>query len=146
MRKIILLITLIITVNCCTDFGEGKFHKYTIKNESGKDIIISSYRNSYPERNTPIFIQLENGAELTKTYQDQLPPTGYDFAVFFQGDSIIINYENVKTQKYDVFDGLICEQNSLFKSPFCETGSPIQTFIFTEEDYQNAEDCNGNCD
>ena len=58
---------------------------------------------------------------------------------------ITITFENLKTQKYDIFDGLKCDQNALFRSPFCERQTSDVTFIFTAQDYENAQDCNGNC-
>lgn len=138
MRKIILIITLLITFSCGTDLGEGKFYNYSIRNESGKDITIYSYRTIYPIREKPIIIQLANGESLTKTYQDALPPTGYDFGVFFEGDSIIINFNNEKKQVFTF-------KTNNERNPFWY-GGISETFIFTEQDYQNAEDCNGNCD
>ncbi len=125
--------------------GERTLYTYAIKNESGKNITINVYRINSPN-DPPVIINLPIGEELTKTYRDGLPPSGYDFTDFFQGNSIIVKYENLKTQKYDVYDGLQCDQNPLFKSPFCENGSSNVTFTFTAQDYEGAQDCNGNCD
>lgn len=139
MKNLILLILSITLTGCWgTDQGEGKFYEYTIRNESGKNIEISSYRNIYPERNTAIIIQLKNEEELKKTFQDNLPPSGYNFGVFFNGDSLIINYNNERKQVFT-----FPTEND--RNPFFYTGTDV-TYIFTEQDYENAEDCNGNCD
>lgn len=144
MKKLLYIYLVSLMLLSCTDQGSGKFYKYTIENKSGKNIKISSYRSTYPKRDIPIVMVLNNGQSLTKIFQDNLPPSGYDFAVFFNGDSIVINYENLKFQKYDFYDGKICDQNPLFNSPFCKSGTTV-TFTFTLEDYQNAQDCGGNC-
>jgi hypothetical protein len=145
MKKAIIAFIAMLMFNCGPEQGERTLYTYTIKNDSGKNITIKAYRINRPDI-APVITNLPIGAKLTKTYQDGLPPTGYNFIDYFQGDSIIVKYENLKTQKYDVYDGLKCDQNPLFKSPFCERSSPEITFIFTVQDYEDAQDCNGNCD
>lgn len=139
MRKIILLILLIITVNCGTDIGEGKFYKYTIKNESGKSIEINAYKTSYPSSDLPNIINLNNGEKLTKTYQGDLLSDAYGFSGFFQGDSLVVKYNFERKEIFTTY------QVNNERNPFFYTGTE-ETFIFTEQDYQNAEPCNGNCD
>ena len=138
MRKIILIIILIITVSCGTDLGDGEFYNYSLRNNSGKDVTIYSYRTIYPIRENPLIIQLADGENLTKTYKDALPPTGYNFGVFFNGDSLIINYNNERKQIFKWTD-----QND--RNPFNYFETNVE-FIFTEQDFENAEPCNGNCD
>ncbi len=72
---------------CATDCGSGKFYKYTVNNQSGKNITIKGYLPSFPDVR-PTVNYIENGMELTKTHQDHLPPSpnGYGFRNFF-GDS-----------------------------------------------------------
>lgn len=133
-----LLIIYFVPLLMATDCGKGKFHEYKIRNESGKDIKISSYRNIYPIRQTPIYTQLVNDGELTKTYQDGLPPSGYSFGAFFNGDSLIVNYNNERKQIFT-----FPTEND--RNPFYNTGTNV-TFVFTQQDYENAKPCNGNCD
>lgn len=139
MKNLFLAFITLAIIGCGTDQGEGNFYNYSIINESGKDITINSYRTIYPIREIPVIIQLANGENLTKTYQDALPPSGYDFGVFFEGDSIIINFNNEKKQVFT----FITNNNN--RNPFSYAGI-TETFIFTTQDYENAEDCNGNCD
>ncbi|MDV7188456.1 hypothetical protein R3X25_14280 [Lutibacter sp. TH_r2] len=129
---------MLVLISCGTDQGEGTYYEYTIINNSGKNIKINSYRNSYPKRDTPTTIDLQYGDELTKSFKDDLPPRGYDFAVFFQGDSIIINYNNERKK-------ILTFPTENDRNPFFYTGTDV-TFTFTQQDYENAEPCNGNCD
>ncbi|MCX2743354.1 hypothetical protein OO013_05725 [Mangrovivirga sp. M17] len=141
MNKVILLTLSIILTSCWgTDQGKGKFYGYTIKNESGKDIQINSYSTFYPERNTAIVTELENNTELTRTYQDTLPPRGYNFISFFEGDSLVIIYNNERKQIF-TFKNQQYNDRNLYNF----TGSNV-TYTFTEQDFENAESCNWNCD
>ncbi len=98
MKNLIYTYLILTLIGCGTDQDEGKFYNYSIKNESGKNIKINSYRNSYPIRDTPTVIELENGEELIKNYQTlPSPPVDlYNFNRFFEGDSLVINYSNEK--------------------------------------------------
>ena len=146
MKKIILAVSSFIIIGCWgTDQGKGKFYEYTIRNESGKKISIKSYYADSPSIE-PILINLDIGEELTKTYQDILPPSPYDFGYFFGNnnnprDSLKVIYNNSKVSYYYFVEGT--SQNE--KSPFNLSGTNV-TFVFTQQDYENAEPCNGNCD
>ena len=57
-------------------------------------------------------------------------------------DSLKIVYQN---NRVSFFNTNSCED---VRNPLnvCEYGNLEETFIFTEQDYENAEDCNGNCE
>ena len=138
--KTIYFLILFLILSCGTDQGTGKFYNYTIKNESGFDIKINSFRTVFPKRETPVITNLSNNQSINKTFQDVLPPGGYSFVAFFDGDSLVINYDNLKKQIFDHSDN----QNP--GNPFSHRGTEV-TFVFTEEDYENAEPCeNDDCD
>lgn len=145
MKDVILMLVLILTYSCGTDRGKGTFYKYTIKNNSGKAITIKGYTTMHPDV-SPIITNLSIGEELTKTYQDGLPPSPpYRFANFFGNidnpkDSIKVVYNNSKVS-YFVPDQN--ERNPLNSSVYNKTE---ETFVFTQQDYENEADCNGNCD
>jgi hypothetical protein len=54
-------------------------HTYTIKNESGKNITINSFRNTYQKKIKPNYNTTKQWSKHNKTFED-IPPSGYDFA------------------------------------------------------------------
>lgn len=143
--KTILFLTILCFLSCGTDQGETKTYTYTVRNESGVSIKLKGYKSGV--NTSPYIIQLENNQDLTKTFEDELPPRGpYKFSDFFQSDSLIVLFNNQKKTLYLLETR--CENgnnrnplNSCFHSI-----NEVETFIFTQEDYGNAEDCNGNCE
>lgn len=99
---------------------------------------INSYRTIYPKRATPITTVLKDGGELVKTYKDDLPPKGYNFLEFFDGDSIVVNYDDLKRQIFTI------RTKGDIRNPFYHTDTEVK-FIFSESDFQNAVNCNGDC-
>lgn len=80
--------------------------------------------------------------ELTKTYKDGLPPTGYSFIPFFGGDSLVVIYNNEKYNKFSwKFDNNI--RNPLNPQLYRDTK---EIFSFIDEDFTDATPCDGNCD
>ena len=111
--------------------------------KQGKSIIIKSYLSSFPNV-SPIVTNLSVGEELIKT---ETTRHSYSFADFFgkndsSRDSLKIVYQN---NRVSFFNTNSCED---VRNPLnvCEYGNLEETFIFTEQDYENAEDCNGNCE
>ena len=49
MRTFIIVSMSILFFRCGTDQGEGKFYRYTVRNESGKDIVVKGYLSAFPE-------------------------------------------------------------------------------------------------
>jgi len=139
MKNIVIIAITLMVFSCGTDQGEAKKYIYTLVNQSEESIKIKAFNSSNPQL-LPEIINLGLEEELTKTFQDNLPPRGYDFVEFFQGDSLEILYNNEKRQIFK-FNGA----SSNDRNPFYHHGTEI-TFIFTVQDYQNAEDCNGNCE
>lgn len=143
--RTMLFLTILCFLSCGTDQGETKTYIYTVKNESGVSIKLKGYKNNI--NTAPTIIQLENNQELTKTFKDGLPPRGpYGFSDFFQSDSLIVLFNNNKKIVY-LWESR-CENgndrnplNSCFHS-----NNEVETFIFSVEDYENAEDCIGNCE
>jgi hypothetical protein len=132
-------------MQCETDQGNSKTYTYTIKNTSGYNLKIYSYINEIVDPKVTI---INEGEEITKTYEDFNPPSGYDFSRFFDDaestmgrDSIIIIYNNEKKQSF--ISKCDTERNPL---NFCIYGDLEEIFVFTSNDYQNAEDCNGDCE
>jgi len=146
MKNIYFTFIILTVIGCGTDLGEGEFYKYTIRNESGKNIIIRSYLPGFPNVN-PINTVLNDGEELLKTYQDGLPPSSYNYGDYFgdrknKRDSIKVIYNSSKVSFF-LGEHSQNERNPLNGAIYNKTE---ETFTFTEQDYLNAEDCNNNCD
>ena len=147
MRKIIVFILLLAMLGCWgTDQGPTRTYTFTVKNESGKNIQIKAYLSSYPDV-TPIITSLPIGKEIVKKNIDHPPYFGYSFQDFFgtmksPRDSMVVIFDMAKIVS---FNNENCDDN---RNPlnFCEYRNLEETFIFTEQDYENAEPCNGNCD
>lgn len=146
MRILFFLIAL--SFVSCTDQGSTDTYTYTIRNESGVNVkIIGSVTFTNIEE---YVITLEEGGILTKTFKDRLPPRGYSWNSFFGSsngnsgaDSIKVIYNNVKFKDFN-FDNLSDERNPL--GPNHNNGELKVTYTISQEDYENAEDCNGNCE
>ena len=146
--KILLLVvvSVFLSVFGCTDIIEPEIYSYTVRNDTGFEIEVKSYISMYPNV-SPIVTKLSPNEELTKTYKDFLPPRGYDYGYFFASDnsrrdSLVVIFNVTKIVS---FNDENCNDN---RNPlnFCKYSNLEETFTFTEQDYENAEDCNGNCD
>ena len=146
MKKIVLSALVLIFFSCLgTDQGESRKYNYKVINESGKSIIVKSFFDHNPSI-TPIITSIGVGKEIIKSETDYPPSYGEtDFRRFFgEGrDSIVVIYDNEKKESF-LYE---CDNNNM-RNPlsFCIYNNLEEIFIFTEEDYNNAEDCNGNCD
>ena len=164
MIKIKFIFPLIIMFLICCGPGMvgATTYKYTVKNKSGVPIVVNSYNTSSPRPEEIVFKTfLEDGQAITKTYRDVLPPQGYTFSDFFGAlegssstDSIKVIYDGIKQKDFGEFgyrktyvDGKTVTPSK--RNPLRHIyggGEPGITFIFTKEDYENAEDCNGSCE
>jgi len=145
MKNICLLLALSLFA-CGENFGERDIYYYSMENKSGQPIRIKSYRSDFPEV-TPKITNLAVNEKLEKVFKDGLPPSGYDFKVFLAGsrfyDSLIIIYGN---ERRAIFKAE-CNQNERNPIDYCiHSDDFIEDFVFTEEDYNNATECNGSCD
>jgi hypothetical protein len=112
---------------------------YTLKNESGKSIKINTYSSSNRLNNEIIINEKNSFSRETVDYQGS--PSSF-YRVFESEDnssidSITIIYDNSKISAFN-FSTNNKRNPLLFHAD--------NTFTFTEEDYENAEDCNGNCE
>jgi hypothetical protein len=139
MRTLFFLIILSF-LSCGTDQGSCTHAKFTIKNETNKQIKILAYNKIYPSI-SPIMTTLNINEELTKTSKVCMGDV-YSFREFFDSrDSLKVIYDTSKVQFF------VSECGTNEKNPLsCDYYGFEGTFIFTEQDYENAEDCNGNCD
>lgn len=146
--KTFIYLVIIFVFSSCTDLADGETYTYTVRNESGVSIKVLAY---HIYTNEVLYTTtLENGNEIKKTIKDGSPPRGYSFSVFFAGlngrsgitNSIKVIYNNTKFKVYNN-DNLTDERNPL--GPNHNGGRLEATYTLTPDDYENAEDCNGNC-
>lgn len=149
MKKAIVALIAVLTYSCWgPDMGDGTLYTYTIKNESGKNITIKANRIGFPN-NPPVITNLSIGEKLTKTYRAYPPSGSYEFSDFFADentriiDTITVIYDNTKFRGFKGVCGDGNNRNLL--NPCIYNGTDV-TFIFTAQDYEDAQDCNGNCD
>ena len=158
--KFIFPLIIMFLIYCCTDMGAVRIYKFTAKNKSGVPIVVNSYNTSSQRPEEIVFKTfLKDGQAITKTFRDGLPPHGYTFSDFFgslegdsSADSIKIIYDGIKQKGFGhgyrktYVEGKTIPPKRNPLSHFYNNGEPIVTFIFTKEDYENAEDCNGSCE
>ncbi|WBL22967.1 hypothetical protein [Zunongwangia sp. HRR-M8] len=145
MKKVLyLILSIALFCKCGADQGDTVTYNYTVRNDSGATIEIRSYISYQPEVEPKITI-IPEGEEIIKTYKDGLPPKGYSYQVFFGGasnrDSLIVIYGN---QKRSFYKSDCSNENNPLND--CEYKELREVFIFTEQDYENAEFCNDDCD
>ncbi|MDT0642188.1 hypothetical protein RM553_05015 [Zunongwangia sp. F363] len=144
MKNLLTFTCFLLLLNSCgTDQGEGKNYVFTLVNSSGHDIRIDSY--SSLEEDAEI-IALRNGEEITKQFKSPAPPMEeyYSYISFFQGDSIVVTYNSEKQQIFVQEES--CEGDVRNPLNICLYGDTEETFVFTEQDYENAIPCAGDCD
>ena len=139
MKKILFLI-LLFHLSCGTDQTSCMNTEFTIKNETNKQIRILAYNKNYPNI-SPIITILNINDEQTKISKACMGDL-YSFEEFFDfRDSLKVIYN---TSKFQLF---VPECGTNNKNPLnCDYIGLKGTYIFTQQDYENAEDCNGNCD
>ena len=142
--KTIHFLILFLILSCGTDQGSTDTYIYTVRNESGVDIKIIGYVPF-----DTFIINIKSGKEYTQIYKDGLPPRGYSWNFFYgssngnnAADSIKVIYNNIKHKDFSI-NNIGDERNPIYKPNEIRTKG---FFTFTMEDYENAEDCNGNCD
>ena len=153
MKKIIIIVCLIICSNCVT---ESKMYprQYSIKNESSNNIRLKFYLTfTSVQLVDEIFILNDGVFEGEIIEFDQPHSTNEEYLIntaFKASDSLVIIYNNEKRSIYSVdFNGNF--SNPINRNPFRfgnykNLGNDDFQFTIMEEDYNNAEDCNGNCD
>ena len=131
-------------------------YTYTTRNESSVPIKINAQRRVYDE---PVkIIRVGPGEEFTEEYINK-NPEGYSSYEYFKNPlflEVIYNNEKKEVFPYSwdrLGDSLKTSLGSYIdtlkihtdKDPF-DYYQPEVTFIFTEEDYENATDCGGDCE
>ena len=143
MKSLLFLMIVVLMLSCGTDRGEEVTYNYLVKNESGKSIKIKSFQN-YPNNITVINTQ-NVSIPITGILQLRVkrgPGESYNFTNFFNGDSIVVIFDNLKKIELSTKD-LTNTRNPLNVTLYSK---PNETFIFNVEDYNSAIPCVGFCE
>lgn len=141
-------------------------YRYTLENQSGVPIQLKLYSMD-KERglvSVPTYIYLENGEKMVKKEKMYPPSISYNFVDFFRQkegnpNTLEVMYSNQKKtvyfqQHYTSVVKNTCVDDFGNEVP-CDPRNILNTFIyrnvtehyiFTAEDYQQAEDCKGDCE
>ena len=124
---------------CAVDCSDLPEHTYTLKNESGRTIRIKSFKSNFLDNE----INLEKG----ETYIRKVKNHTLNFSNIFSStllqsiDSLVVIYDETKMNSF-----IFSEDNLRNPISRLNRDNDIVTFIFTEEDYNNALDCDDNCE
>jgi len=161
MRKT-LIITIVLTLgllNSCVKDAPNWERTYQIKNNSGYDIILRGFQMFTGEGNFEdidlfnegIYIGDElRGRSLSNPYSDPnntSPTSSYDFTRFivvFDNERSIVHSFNLDENGNTVFSEPT-NRNLLRGGNYMDIGNDFFEFVLTEEDYNNAEPCDGDC-
>lgn len=165
MRKIFhLLVPLFFVIFLFGCEGSGSVrYNYILENQSGVDIKLKVY---FIKKDGSVlnlkYLDLNDGQKMQKTYEDHAPYHGYNFSDFFR-----INQEEINTVEvlYNNSKKIVFLEQRNKSLNECETifGEEVpcdprnflnafyykdtnEHYIFTVEDYDNAIDCEGDCD
>ncbi|WP_430614436.1 hypothetical protein [Flavobacterium sp. JP2137] len=145
--------------------GDPINYQYIVENQSGVPIQLKLYTLSADGQVSLIrYINLDNGQTIEKRAKRYRPSSEYDFVEFFRQDegspnAMEVIYNNQKKtvfflQRYTSVVKNTCEDDFGREVP-CDPRNLLNTFIysninehyiFTAEDYQQADDCKGNCE
>ena len=148
MKKNSLIIVFLLSILSCSITG-NEFNTefiYKIENRSGYDVIIKSFSSSgILSRN----IKIPVNNIFKESIFDNATDNSLIVKRILKGDSATVIFK-------DKFIGFKCTFNKIpgSSSECTEIGSPYRTirennsftYTITQQDYENAEDCNGNCE
>lgn len=141
MRYFLNILISLLLLSCGTD-QITKTYRLTVVNSSGANIVVRGYYSFNDSNTPPAITYFENGEEIIKTFETNSEV--HTFADFFEGDSIVVIYNNLRSQSYTVERN--CQENLRNPLNNCIYKELEETFNFMEEDYENAAPCEGNCD
>ena len=155
MKNLILFLSVVIFSTSCVTESRMYPRQYSLKNESNQVIKLKFYFKYYNQlvygeiitlNNTEVF----NGGVL-ETDQPHSNEINHPIInAFKSSDSLIVIYNDLKKSTFSIgFNGDLStpiERNLFRHGNYENLGNDDFQFTIMEEDYNNAEDCNGNCD
>jgi len=134
----------VITLNSCTDQGDYE-GRYIIENATEREVSIKFYERQQEEEPILVFIKTINGSGvLYDEVKDLDGVTDREVPIdIFGADSIAVIFDNQKIQAHY---SSIPFQNSLSDFGDYISNGDTKRYIITEENYDDAVECNGDCE
>lgn len=132
----------------CPETGGIDNYDYSIINNSERIVTMFLYKDDV--RDTSSKVTLQQGEKLQKKYEASKPSDGFSMWALFNSqtsghisDIEIIFDNNKKILYHRCIDYLCDDGRNIFDHS--HNNELIETYTITEEDYQNATDCGGDC-
>ncbi len=149
MKKLIIII-LFGLLGCGPESNEEKNYDYSVVNKSGVIVEIIPYMDGNKKNDNKQVLQ--NNQIFNKKYTDYAPYSGFSMGTLFIANTcsalthLEITFNNSRKVIYKTCsENFNCnsQSRSIFNLSFNDEQTEVYTI--TPEDYQNAQDCGGNC-
>jgi hypothetical protein len=150
MKKLIIIILLGL-LGCGPESNEEKKYDYSVVNNSGYIVEIIPYFNGVKETSKKVIIQ--NGDIFNKKFTDYAPYSGgLSMTGIFKSNTIgnvtqlefvFMNSKKIIYEECSVTSNCNFLPRNIFRPEFNDEETEVYTI--TPEDFQNAQDCGGNC-
>ncbi len=149
MKKYILIIVTLLIISCTDREDENINYNFKIENNSGYDIIITSYNSASSGQEILRTIEINNNSFFIESYSSRASERSYILADIFRGDSIVVSYNN--NERKEIFTCIDrsntrigCDEarNPLnYSSTIPSINNNLNTiYTFAPSDYDNAND------
>ena len=165
--KFLFLFILVSSVSISCDTDDSDVKTYILENQSGVDIKLKLYtemKRTDGSIQNVTYLDLPNG----KSWKEMNYSKDYNFILFMEAidtsrsfkdvfNTVEVIYDNKKRKKFveeyqiesgdcrNVFgEKVICDDRNFLNASIYNGVN--EHFIFTVEDFDNAEECNGSCD
>ncbi|VAW14381.1 hypothetical protein MNBD_BACTEROID03-709 [hydrothermal vent metagenome] len=151
---LVIIVSVFLSVLGCTD-NEVEMNRrdYIIENETEVNLSVKFYNKVNGTINNQTSKDLNKGEQLSKKIELTIEfDISEDYpSLAYGSDSVRIVFNNEKflTSKYNSINMVFSEpigRNIFRHSNYENLGNERYLFKITQQDYENAEDCNGNCD
>jgi len=150
ITKLFFVLIFVYLISCVTETENQRIdYNFEIRNNSGKNIRVNAFKNHILTKKIDIF----NNTTYNKSFISSSMDRAYSFSDVLGGDSIKVIYNKEKFKIFYCFlgsggDGCDIPRNILNEVNDFDSSESVffRIYEFLEQDYENAEDCNGNCE
>ena len=153
MKNVIIMSLIILSFFSCVKESRMFQRQYLLFNGTQNTVKINTYRASYPNQIIDVLVLNENQiyeGERVEVERLSNDSEGIGPSINFKGDSLIVIFNNERKSVVQIdFFGNFSEptgRNIFRHGSYVNIGNDQFQFTFTEEDYENAEDCGGPCE
>lgn len=138
------LVPFLVMINACTDSKPSK-GRYIIENGTDRNVEIRFYESQGIGNPTLVFTEEIDGPGII--YDETVTLEGVTDREgpkdIFGADSLAIIFDGIRVQAH--YEGLPFGNSLVFFSDYIQNGD-TNRYIITEENYQSAVECDGNCE